>query len=258
MSVGHFGDWSAEFEAERERRAARGEPDWRRGARLPAAVWRSLQRFQVGEDGDGGHLIAKADRAGDADYAAAVRLFVAEEQNHARLLAELLRAGGVPLLSGHWSDRVFVEARRLLGLRLELMVLMVAELIAVTYYRCLRDGTADPLTREVAGRILADEERHVPFHIDRLRRFLARLPAPLRPLAVAGWRGLTLAATAFVAVDHGRALRRLGVRRSRFLVAVTRDAARVGAELRATRAAPGPAGRLPRSAGRQGVRPAAR
>ncbi|OEV25973.1 hypothetical protein AN219_25485, partial [Streptomyces nanshensis] len=67
----------------------------------------------------------KADQAGDPDYGQAVRLFIAEEQNHARLLARLLTAGGVATLPGHWSDVVFVRLRRLLGLRTELLMLMI-------------------------------------------------------------------------------------------------------------------------------------
>lgn len=52
-----------------------------------------IQRFQVGEDGDGANLGGKVDQAGgDTDYAQAVRLFIVEEQNHARLLAWLLAA----------------------------------------------------------------------------------------------------------------------------------------------------------------------
>jgi hypothetical protein len=56
------------------------------------------------------------------------------------------------------------------------MVLFVAEFIALSYYRALRDGAGDPLTAEVAGRILADEERHVRFHSQQLRLEFAALP----------------------------------------------------------------------------------
>lgn len=216
MELNTFDNWLRDFEDERERRRAAGEPDWGQGARLPAAVWRSVRRFQVGEDGDGAVLTGKADAVADAAYAAAVRLFVAEEQNHARLLGLLLGAGGVPLLGSHWSDTVFVRLRGLFGLRLELLVLMVAEVIALRYYRALRDGTRDPLVTEVAARILADEERHVPFHCARLRQ------ESLGALPLAGWRVLLCAVAAFVAVDHGPALRRLGVGRVRFVADVMR------------------------------------
>ncbi|EFF91574.1 ferritin-like domain-containing protein [Streptomyces sp. e14] len=222
MGGDEFAKWAERFEDERERRRAEGDPDWDRGARLHPAIWAGIQRFQVGEDGDGANLVSKADQAGDADYARAVRLFVAEEQNHARLLARLLAAGGRPTLSGHWSDTVFVRLRRLMGLRMELLVLMIAEVVALRYYRALRDGTDDPLTTEVAARILADEERHVPFHCARLHTSLAELPRPLRRPLLAAWQLLLLAVTLTVAADHGHALRRLTVGRRRF----TRDVMR--------------------------------
>ncbi|MBT2452055.1 ferritin-like domain-containing protein [Streptomyces sp. ISL-43] len=212
-----YEEWVADFEAERERRAERGDPDWSGGAALPAELVRSLQRFQVGEDGDGSALIGKADRAGDPVYARAVRLFVAEEQNHVRLLALLLDAGGAGTLARHWSDTAFVGLRRLLGLRVELLVLMVAEAVALRYYQAVRDGAADPLASEVARRILADEERHVPFHCLRLREALGPLPAPARRAAALAWRALLAGAAAMVAVDHGPALRTLGVRRRAFV-----------------------------------------
>jgi hypothetical protein len=197
-----FHDWVEDFEDEAARRLTRGDPDWRRGARLDPAIVRSVQRFQVGESGDGANLVAKA---GDGDYGTAVKLFVAEEQNHARLLAHLLAAAGADTIGGHWSDAVFVRLRRALGLRLELLVLLVAEVIALRYYRALRDGTADPLTTEVACRILADEQRHVPFHLRRL----GRVPAI--------WWALLAGTAVVVALDHGPALRRLGVTRRGFV-----------------------------------------
>ncbi|MCC0095346.1 ferritin-like domain-containing protein [Streptomyces flavotricini] len=224
--------WVRDFEAERERRAATGDPEWERGAALDPALVRSLQRFQVGEDGDGSALIGKADRAGDPHYARAVRLFVAEERNHARMLALLLAAGGAATLEGHWSDAVFVRLRRLLGLRVELLVLMVAEVVALRYYRAVRDGAPDPLTAEVAGRILADEERHVPFHCRRLREALAPLPAPGRRAATLAWQGLLAGAGAVVAVDHGPALRHLAVTRRAFARDVLRSSGPLAGAIR--------------------------
>ncbi|MBP2704539.1 ferritin-like domain-containing protein [Microbispora sp. RL4-1S] len=194
-----------------------GDPDWSEGARLAPELVRSLQRFQTGENGDGRALIGKADRAGDPDYAEAIRLFVAEERNHARLLARLLEAAGAPTIPGHWTDAVFVRVRRSLGLRTELMVLMLAEVVALRYYRALSEGCADLLTAEVGGRILADELRHVPFHCERLRRGFRASPSPVRMLAAAGWWALLAGAVTVVVLDHGQALRHLGVSRAAFV-----------------------------------------
>lgn len=132
----------------------------------------------------------------------------------------------------------------LLGLRTELLVLMVAEVVALRYYRALRDGCADPLVSEVAGRILGDEERHVPFHCRRLREGFAGLPAPGRRAVSALWRGLLTAAALVVAHDHGPALRALGTGRAAFV----RDVLRISAPLAAVvdgraPALPGPAAR---------------
>lgn len=220
MLPGGFADWARRFEQEDRHRRVRPDPDWARGACLHQAVWVSIQRFQVGEDGDGANLVAKAEQAGDPDYAHAVKLFVAEEQNHARLLARLLTAGGMPVLTGHWSDRVFVRLRRLMGLRTELLVLMIAEGVALRYYRALRDGAGDPLTSDVAARILADEQRHVPFHCERLHASFRELPRPARRPVAAAWRLLLCAVCLVVAADHGAALRELGLGRLRFVADV--------------------------------------
>lgn len=213
-----FTGWVQDFQGEARRRRETADPDWERGATLGPALIRSVQRFQVGESGDGANLMAKAEAAGDAEYSTAVRLFVAEEQNHARLLGLLLHASGAGTIDRHWSDTVFVRLRRALGLRLELMVLMLAEVVALSYYRALRDGTDDALTSDVAGRILADERRHVPFHCQRLHAAFARMPRPARPLVTAAWWLLMAGAALVVAADHGGALRRLSVPRRRFVI----------------------------------------
>ncbi|WP_328484135.1 ferritin-like domain-containing protein [Streptomyces sp. NBC_00377] len=220
MSASGFAEWARHFETERDRRAARPDPCWEAGASLPPAVRASVQRFQAGEDGDSSALFAKADAAGDPEYSAALRLFVAEEKNHARLLALLLKAGGATTRAGHWSDAAFARLRRVPGLRTELLLLMVAEVVALRYYRALRDGTDDPLTSEVAGHILADEERHIPFHCAWLRASVAELPRAARRPLLAGWQVMLLGAVLIVAADHGRALRGLGVGRGRFVADV--------------------------------------
>jgi hypothetical protein len=211
----------ATFTDHARRRASR-VPERPLGGRLDRSLIRSIQRFQAGEDGDGTGLIAAAARAGDPVYLAAVRLFVAEEQSHAAQLADVLRYAGAAPIGGHWTDTVFVLVRRAGGLRLELLTLMLAEVVALRYYRALRDGSGDAYVSGVAARILADEQRHVPFHLDRLRQGFAGTPRAGRVAAAGGWSVLMLGAVLVVALDHGRALRTLGVTRRRFVTDVLR------------------------------------
>ncbi|WAC55533.1 ferritin-like domain-containing protein [Gordonia sp. SL306] len=210
--------WSAEFTARAARRTAAPEPDWTHASRLHPAVVRSVQKFQVGESGDGAHLIANAATVGDRDYETAIRLFVAEEQNHARMLAGILRSAGAPTKRAHWSDTVFVHLRRLLGLKLELMVLAIAEIVALRYYRALADGGNDELLTDVSERILDDERHHVPFQCRRLNVAFDGMRAPARILVKHAWRTLALGVVVVVAVDHGSALRACGVTRRTFVV----------------------------------------
>lgn len=108
--------------------------DWRRQSPLVgadrAAIARSLQRFELGESGDGVSLLAKAGRAQDPTYVAALELFVIEEQKHSELFRRALEYLQYPTLASHWSDAAFVRLRRALGLRLELTLFLVAEVEA--------------------------------------------------------------------------------------------------------------------------------
>jgi hypothetical protein len=231
-----YADHVEEFEKHERLRAGIVER-WSPVDPLPAALVRSIQVFQAGEDGDGASLLAKSAAAGEADYLAAVRLFVAEEQNHARLLRNVLACAGESTIGGHWTDRVFVGVRRALGLRLELMTLMLAEVVALRYYRALRDGTGNALLTGVAGRILADEQRHVPFHIDRLRAGFAATPTLGRRLGAALWWVLMTGATVVVAAGHGPALRVLGLTRRGFVADVLALFGPIAAEVFARREA---------------------
>ncbi|HET9494902.1 MAG TPA: ferritin-like domain-containing protein, partial [Chloroflexia bacterium] len=175
----------------RQNAASRMAIPWERGIEVESALRgplvRSLQRFQVGEKGDGKHLIRSAAATGDPEYAATVELFIKEEQAHSALLARLLDGMGAPLIGWHWSDACFVLVRRLSGLKLELMVLLAAEMIAKRYYRALYEGTADPVLRAAFGQIIHDEDGHVAFHCDYLGRAFRPLPLLVRLAVMGAW-----------------------------------------------------------------------
>lgn len=210
-------DWVTHFEANgRQRPAIPWQPPDTIDPAVRLPLIRSLQRFAVGERGDGRHLRAHAAATGDPAYARAIDLFVQEEQEHARLLARLLDRLGAPPLTWHWSDACFVIIRRLAGLHLELAVLLVAEVIALRYYRTLRDGTGDAVLRAVCDQILRDEAGHVAFHCATLRRAGARLPGPMLILAELAWRGFFQAVCLVVTLDHHPALQAMQVSPQQF------------------------------------------
>ena len=61
---------------------------------MRAPLIHSLQRFQVGESGEGRHLRGQTRCTNDPEYMAAIDLFIKEEQEHARLMAKILQNGG--------------------------------------------------------------------------------------------------------------------------------------------------------------------
>src|SRR5205807_5474865 len=130
---------------------------------------RSLAHFQLGESGEGATLLTEARRtwAEDPDYVAALVLFVAEEQEHARLLECLVARFGGALVDRHWTHACFRRLRRALGVGFEIQTLLIAEIIGTAYYRLLR-STGDAVLRQVCELMLRDEVPHLRFHVDRI------------------------------------------------------------------------------------------
>lgn len=178
---------------------------------LRTALVASLARFEVGESGEGRRLKAGALSTGDPDYCRAITLFLDEEHDHAAWLGKLINALGGAHLAGHWSDGAFVLLRHMGGLQTELMILLVAEMIAQVYYPALRDGVPDPDCRAVFAQICRDEDGHVAFHRAFLRERFRRQSGIEREATRALWYALFRAACVVVLLDHKAVLREVGV-----------------------------------------------
>jgi hypothetical protein len=204
--------WLAYFEYNRDHR--RNIP-WERELQLKEQLVkpfiRSLQRFQLGESGEGRYLRRAANTTGDMAYIKAIDLFIREEQEHARLMAKVLKKLNAPLLTRHWSDGCFVLLRRLFGLNGQLLVLLTPEIIARRYFRAVHDGCDDETVRAMCGQILGDEEGHVAFHIAFLRQALDGMTVPARLLLREAWRILFRLAVLVVLADHRSFLKAAGV-----------------------------------------------
>lgn len=174
---------------------------------LQRPLLRSLQRFQVGESGEGSHLRKQAATTGCAIYRACIDLFIKEEQEHARLMAEVLKSQGTPLLTDHWTDNCFILLRRLFRLEHELLVLLVPEIIAKRYFRAVHDATEDQVVRAMCQQILHDEEGHVAFHVDYLSRAFRSYSLLKRAVLMVAWKVVFQAACIVVILDHRSLLR---------------------------------------------------
>ncbi|MEM7346111.1 MAG: ferritin-like domain-containing protein [Chloroflexota bacterium] len=205
-------DWLTYFE---ENRIYRKYIPWEKGieveSHLKIPLIHSLQRFQIGEDGDGIHLRANAATIGDPIYSQTIELFIQEEAEHATILRKILEGLEADLLTHHWSDRYFMWVRRLMGLHLELTVLLSVEMVARRYYRALFEGTQDPLLRAAFGQIVQDEAAHVAFHRDFLRQSFSNRSKLLRWLTLQLWRLFFWGVCSVVLWDHRAVLQAIDV-----------------------------------------------
>lgn len=171
----------------------------------------TLARFQLGETGEGriAHEIRKFDDpAIDDDYCEALGLFVREEGRHARILGRCVRSLGGPRLSGTWTEGLFRHARGLAGVRLKLIVLLSAEVIAVGFYGDIVDALPEGTLRDAMVQIVNDEDAHMAFHNDF---FSSQLRSPAAKLAFrAAWWTVATSACSVVLWDHRKTLTAFG------------------------------------------------
>ncbi|HVT81622.1 MAG TPA: diacylglycerol kinase [Phycisphaerae bacterium] len=198
-----------------------------------AAIRASIQEFQLGETGEGMHLMRQAKKFAAAHndplYPAALRLFVAEEIRHARELKAFMDSVGMPIIKNTWVDGVFRHVRHLAGLELSIAVLVTAEIIATVYYAALSRATGSTRLRRLCEQILRDEADHVRFQCQRLailRHPMSRLSRAWRTALYAPFFRLTLL---IVWKRHGRALRAGGYSFPRFWQESTRAFAHAAA-----------------------------
>jgi hypothetical protein len=183
----------------------------------------SFQRFELGESGDGKHLLAKASLQGDEVYLSALELLAREEQAHSELFRRGLVHLGAHSLDSHWSDKVFTFLRRMMGLRTELALFLIAETVAMGYFTALSQHAPDPVLRGIGKRIASDERNHIRFQIDRLRQGFEATSVVGRTLTGLGWGFIACGATTVIILDHGSALRTCGLSPIRYFAQAMRE-----------------------------------
>jgi len=206
--------WISHFQRNRENRI---EPDWNAPFSLPEPVLKflrpSLAEYQLGDGGGPACLIA-----GDAEQFRSsseatrqiVDLWFAEEREHSRLLGCAVDRIGARRVSDHWSFTAFLACRRAMGVRAELQVLLLVEIVSTVYYRLLRRHLADAPLREMCSLILRDEAGHVAFHRDRLASAGVSNWGTGGMLWEIQFRLLGFAAAFMLWLNHGRCMKAAG------------------------------------------------
>src|SRR5262245_28548391 len=168
----NYAKWIAHFARNRQNRI---EPDWSAPITVPQKVLapflRSLEQFRLGDGGGPASLIAhdaEKFRSSTPEMRALVDAWFAEEAEHARLLGCAVDRFGGRRITSHWSFTAFCLCRCALGVRFELQILLLTELVSTAYYRVLRGHSPDVPLADMCGLILRDEAGHVAFHCDRL------------------------------------------------------------------------------------------
>ena len=184
---------------------------WERGAEITdserTAIWDSVRQFQLGESSEGRHIIRCADefavRQSSPAYGEAIKLFIREEQRHARDLGRFMDLAGIPQRGRAWPDTVFRCLRHLSGLEVSITVLITAEIIAKVYYAALREATRSTVLRRLCDQILRDEREHVRFQCDYLAILRGGCWPILFDLREAAHRFLFFGACLVVWKSHG-------------------------------------------------------
>jgi hypothetical protein len=184
--IWHDSHWWCDFFHGKEKHLIRHP--WESAPRLSPGekrlVAKSLQEFQQGEGLEGKHyfrvVAIEARQSGDPQYAEAHRLFMQEEQRHARDLGAFLDREEIPRLS---ADSQRNSLFRYLGSRggfeLTASIILQIEIIAQAYYAALAAATSSPLLRSLCVQIMRDEAMHVRFQCQRLAYVRRRRSAPV-------------------------------------------------------------------------------
>jgi hypothetical protein len=208
--------WIRHFMANRENRP---EPEWDLPIRLQPEIVKkllpSIEQFQLGDGGGPASLIARdAARYRDSskETRTLVDLWFEEEREHSRLLGEAVRRFGGTEIKSHWSFTAFCACRRIIGVRAELQILLLTELVSTAYYRVLQRHVDDQPLKAMCSLILRDEAGHVAFHRDRL----AGEARERGLLWVLQFWVFGYAAATMLWINHGPCLYPLGARQSEY------------------------------------------
>lgn len=125
----------------------------------------SIKAFQIGEGSNGKHLSKVVEKfaikSGYKDYVEIMKWFIAEENRHSQTLKSYMDIYKIKAFNKTWIDNVFRFLRKMMGLECEIIVLVTAEMIALSYYTALSNATNSKLLKTICMQMLNDELKHI-------------------------------------------------------------------------------------------------
>ncbi|MEG0686449.1 MAG: hypothetical protein RR425_04125 [Erysipelotrichales bacterium] len=132
----------------------------------------SIQAFQIGERSEGKHFLNKVnkyvDRTNDKVYLDNIKMFIAEENRHSQSLLNYMNLYSIPNIQKSFLDNVFRGIRKMFTLEFEIITLVTAEMIALSYYDALCKASNSKLLKSICQQMLYDESYHVVFQSQML------------------------------------------------------------------------------------------
>lgn len=146
-------------------------------------IFPSIRIFQKGEASEGRFLLNCAEHYAREhnvpEYAQAMTWFVREENWHSAYLKRFMDYHQIPARPHSFLDSIFRFLRKIGGLRSEIIVLVTAEMIALSYYRALAECVPSPALKEICRQMLRDELPHIVFQSYTLYKLKSHLPERL-------------------------------------------------------------------------------
>lgn len=135
----------------------------------------SIASFQRGEYSEGRTLRKSAEafsiKYNEPLYPKVIDLFIREENFHSKYLASFMRRECIPIRSKNFLDKIFRRIRKSRGIESEIITLVTAEIIALTYYKILGQATSSDILKKICNQMLNDELPHVVFQSYTISHF---------------------------------------------------------------------------------------
>lgn len=135
----------------------------------------SIAAFQCGEHSEGLSLkkyAKKFSKLYDENvYNEVIDWFIKEENFHSHYLYVFMKGENIPIRKKNQLDRIFRKIRQCSGIESEIITLVTAEIIALTYYSVLGDATDSKELKKICRQMLHDELPHIVFQSYTISHF---------------------------------------------------------------------------------------